>query len=78
MTKLEQLNKDIASLPEEAQQLLSDFVAFLKQRYQTSHSQSKQSLDLENETFVGMWSDRKEMKDSTAWVQQVRQKHWRY
>ena len=77
MTKLEKLHEDIASLPEEAQQLLSDFVAFLKQRYQTSNSESNPSLDLENEPFVGMWSDHKEMKDSTAWVKQVRQKHWR-
>ena len=77
MPKLEKLQEDIATLPEEAQQLLSDFVAFLKQRYQPSKSTKPQPLNLENEPFVGMWSDRLEMKDSTAWVKQVRQQHWR-
>ena len=48
--------QDIASLPEEAQKLLSDFVfvAFLKQRYQPSQSAKPQPLNLENEPFVGM------------------------
>lgn len=33
MLDLSHLQSDIASLPEEAQQLLVDFVSFLKQRY---------------------------------------------
>ncbi len=77
MSKLEKLQEDIANLPEEAQELLSDFVAFLKQRSQSLPSAKPQPLNLKNEPFVGMWSDREEMKDSTAWVKQVRQQHWR-
>jgi hypothetical protein len=77
MPELEKLREDIATLPEEAQQLVSEFVAFLKQRYQPSQPANPQPLNLENEPFVGMWSDRPEMQDSTAWVRQVRQQHWR-
>ena len=77
MPELEKLKADIATLPEEAQQLVSDFVAFLKQRYPLSPSAGVQPLNLENEPFVGIWSDRPEMEDSTAWVRQVRQQHWR-
>ncbi len=33
MPKFEQLSDDVSALPETAQQLVVDFVAFLKQRY---------------------------------------------
>lgn len=77
MPEFEQLRDDISTLPTTAQQLVVDFVAFLKQRYSNPASPSPQPLDLDNEPFVGMWSDRPEMQDSTAWVRQVRQQHWR-
>jgi hypothetical protein len=73
MVNMKQIQQDINELPEEAQQLVSEFVAFLKQRYQPSQPANPQPLNLENEPFVGMWSDRLEMQDSTAWVRQVRQ-----
>lgn len=37
----------------------------------------KQECLIEHEPFVGMWRDREEMSDSTAWVREVRKKHWR-
>ncbi|MBE9108407.1 DUF2281 domain-containing protein [Nodosilinea sp. LEGE 07298] len=77
MPEFEQLRDDISTLPTTAQQLVVDFVAFLKQRYSASASPSPKPLDLDNEPFVGMWSDRPEMQDSTTWVRQVRQQHWR-
>ncbi|WP_416673607.1 hypothetical protein [Egbenema bharatensis] len=77
MPEFEQLRDDISSLPETAQQLVVDFVAFLKQRYAYEQTPPPAPLDLENELFVGMWSDQPEMQDSTAWVRQVRQQHWR-
>jgi Protein of unknown function (DUF2281) len=75
MPEFERLTEDIAALPEEAQQIVMDFVTFLKQRYQHQPT-TPQPLNLENEPFVGMWSDRPEMQDSTAWVRQIRQPHW--
>jgi Protein of unknown function (DUF2281) len=77
MLKFEQLRDDVSALPETAQQLVVDFVAFLKQRYAHSQTTPSHPLNLENEPFVGMWSDRPEMQDSTAWVRQKRQQHWR-
>lgn len=97
MSSLEQVKADIQNLPEEAQALLIDFVAFLKTRYAKSESveiavqrqdnqndvdqrqflaATHQPLDLTNSAFVGMWQDRPEMQDSTAWVRQQRQQ-WR-
>jgi Protein of unknown function (DUF2281) len=72
MPEFDQLREDIATLPNDAQQLVLDFVSFLKQRYQASSTANHQPLNLENEPFVGMWSDRSEMQDSTAWVKQIR------
>lgn len=77
MTEFEQLRDDISALPEPAQQLVVDFVAFLKQRYIHEQPSPPHPLDLESEPFVGMWSDRPEIQNSTAWVRQVRQQHWR-
>ncbi len=77
MPAFEQLRDDILALPEEAQQILLDFVAFLKQRYQSAQTISSKPLNLENEPFVGIWSERPEMQDSAAWVRQLRQQHWR-
>jgi Protein of unknown function (DUF2281) len=77
MLEFEHLKDDVATLPEDAQRLVIDFVSFLKQRYPSPQAQQSQPLDLDNEPFVGMWSDRPEMQDSTAWVREVRQQHWR-
>ncbi len=74
MSNLDQLNQDIATLPQTAQELVVDFVDFLKQRY--ASPPPTLPLELDNEPFAGMWSDRSEMQDSTAWVRQIRQQHW--
>ncbi len=76
MNKFEQLRTDISALPETAQQLVVDFVAFLKQRYNQQQTMTPNPINLENEPFVGMWSDRSEMQDSVAWVKQIRRQHW--
>lgn len=64
---------DIASLPPEAQSQVTDFVAFLKSRYPTqAPSTGNQRPKLTDEPFIGMWRDREDMRDSTAWVSNVR------
>lgn len=32
--------------------------------------------NLKDEPFVGMWKDRQDMKDSSQWAHQLRQKEW--
>jgi hypothetical protein len=76
MLDLQHLQSDIAALPEDAQQLLVDFVSFLKQRYQPSAETPQPPLSFTDQPFVGMWSNVPEMQDSTAWVRQTRQKQW--
>ncbi len=51
----------------------------LRQRYaKTAPQKSVVKTDIAQEPFIGMWRDRKEMKDSAKWVRElrVRQDAW--
>ncbi len=71
------LARDIASLPPEAQRQVADFVAFLKLRYRRRSPVKVSSVtELADEPFIGMWHDREDMNDSSAWVSQLRDRDW--
>jgi hypothetical protein len=56
-----------------------DFVAFLKARYPTTRPARKtRRTKLADEPFIGMWRDREDMQDSTAWVRSLRQREWEH
>ncbi len=71
----EEILREIVSLPPEGQRLVESFVAFLRQRYSMPVAQPPIS-GLESESFIGMWRDRDDMRDSSAWVRGVRQSEW--
>ncbi|MDZ7953237.1 hypothetical protein [Nostoc sp. DedQUE09] len=76
MTQQELFN-EFLSLPAEAQRQVIDFIAFLRQRYAVVEPASQSpDIDLINDSFIGMWSDRQDLTDSTAWVRDVRQNEW--
>jgi hypothetical protein len=65
--------KEMASLPIEAQKQVIDFIAFLKTRYPIVQVVPKtERVRLSNEPFIGMWRGREDMRDSTAWVRNLR------
>jgi len=69
--------RDIASLPPEAQKQVIDFVAFLKTRYPATQPVGKtRRSKLADEPFIGMWRDREDMRDSSAWVRSLRWREW--
>ncbi|MGI9054673.1 MAG: DUF2281 domain-containing protein [Pyrinomonadaceae bacterium] len=72
----EEILREINSLPVEAQRQIEDYVAFLRERYQKSQPKNEPASDLNKEKFVGMWRDREDMQDSSAWVRNIREKHW--
>jgi hypothetical protein len=52
-------------------------LAFLKARYPGSRRSKKPGqTKLADEPFVGMWRDRQDMRDSSAWVQDIREREW--
>lgn len=72
------IQKEIDSLPVEAQKQVSDFIAFLKTRYSVPLKIRKgKRIRLADEPFIGMWEGREDMRDSTAWVRNLRSREWK-
>ena len=71
----EELLREINTLPPEGQRIIESFLAFLQQRYAPSAVSSSSTL-LQDEKFIGMWRDRDELTDSTAWVRSIRESEW--
>ncbi len=66
------------SLPQDAQKQVLDFIAFLQKRYKPVEAKkfSKRN-DISEEPFIGIWKDREDMGDSSAWVRNMRRTEWR-
>ena len=77
MMDLESIRRQFEALPLEAQRQVIDFIAFLHVRYQHSSLPKRSGKSrLAEEPFVGLWEDREDLGDSTAWVRQARQREW--
>jgi hypothetical protein len=73
---LAEVLKRATTLPKEKQEELSDFVEFLLSRSEANTSATERTeLDLQT-PFFGMWADRPEMNDSSAYVNDLRQSEW--
>ncbi len=55
MANIEQIQRDINELPEEAQSLIVDFIKLLKKRYSSPECQDIQKEDSESQ--IENWSD---------------------
>lgn len=65
-----------SALPKDKQEELSNFVEFLLSRFEINRSLPEHTeLNLDT-PFFGMWADREEMADSTAYVRALRQREW--
>ena len=76
---IESLNKVIAKLeqlPKSEQERIAQMILNEVEK-QDLPSLSSASFYLENQPFVGMWKDRKEMQNSSQWVHQLRREQWR-
>ena len=74
--ELETLWRRLADLPERAQQEVADLIAELEKQH--SDSSAKPIEDsLWEESFVGLWKDRDDLSDATAWVRRLREQEWR-
>jgi hypothetical protein len=73
----EEILREIRSLPREAQREVEDIVASLQQRYGGCQPEAQPpDFELRAQGFIGMWQDRDDMRDSTAWVRNVRESEW--
>ena len=66
-----------SSLPPEAQQQVIDFIAFLQMRYGSPRPRKTvKPTRLAKEAFIGIWRNREDLRDSTAWVRDLREHEW--
>jgi hypothetical protein len=63
-------------LPPSARKEAEDFVRFLHDQYVTSTPKKSTDTSITESPFVGMWKDREDLKDSTAWVREQRKSQW--
>ncbi len=71
------LLEKFASLSDENKKEVIDFIDFLKnQKEKPVHSTEKAKTKLEDEKFIGMWENRIEMRNSSAWVRKIRKSEW--
>ena len=68
---------EFSSLPPETQREVLDFIAFLRTpRRPPSARKAAKRPKLATEAFIGIWRDRRDLRDSTAWVRRVREEEW--
>ena len=70
--------REFNALPPDAQRQVMDFILFLQARYKLRQTKVKPKLrrDISKEDFVGMWRNRDDMHDSSAWVKTLREREW--
>ncbi len=69
------LLNDIKALPQDKQEEVADFIAFLKSRSGTRKEKTTSTnTAVKSDSFFGMWSHRDEMADSSSWVRDLRGK----
>ena len=78
MQQLDKSWKKLRTLPNQVQQQVIDFIAFLDEKYKNDLIDEKKPTSdaLTNESFIGIWKDRTEMDDSSSFVSTFRKKEW--
>lgn len=70
----EKVWREFMDLSTEDQRKVADFIASLREESRPARSGALPNL--EDEPFIGMWSDREDMRDSVEWVREVRGSEW--
>jgi len=71
--------RDLTVLPPTQQKEIADYIAFLKKRYKksvSSRTPRPRKQKLSTETFIGIWQNRRDMKNSVSWVRNTRLSEW--
>lgn len=72
----EKVWREFITLPLNAQEQVAGF-AFLRTRYkQPRYNPRTERCSLTGEILVGMWRNRQDMQNSSAWVRSARKREW--
>lgn len=72
----EELIKEIPSLPASVRLRIGRIIDTFRKQSNQSSADRAGKIPLRDEPFVGMWSDREDMKDPVEWVRNVRRTLW--
>ena len=64
------------ALPLEAQEQVLSFIDFLQKKYVMKGKKSSEKKSTLNKKFIGLWENREDMKDSSDWIRNLREKEW--
>lgn len=67
--------KKFDTLPPDAQKQVLDFISFLETRYSLKREKTTNTR-LSEEKFIGIWRDRKDLRNSGSWVRNLRKVEW--
>jgi len=74
---IEALLHEIEALTPQKQEEVADFIAFLRARAGAENQESSAAAPrVKPDGFFGIWADRGAMRDSTAWVHNLREREW--
>ncbi len=77
MANQESLWREFTTLPADEQAEVADFISFLHSRQKRiRRAKPQKNNDILSEPFIGMWKDRQDLTDSSAWVRATRQREW--
>lgn len=75
MIQRTQMWEQFASLPPATQRQVEAFVAFLSSRAHSGEGPAEPS-PIADEPFIGMWRNREDLSDASAWVRRMRGEEW--
>ena len=67
--------KKFETLPPDAQKQVLDFISFLETRYSLKRKKTTNTR-LSEEKFIGIWRNRKDLRNSRNWVRNLRKVEW--
>lgn len=71
------IERKLAVLPPEALKLVAEFVGVISSQYAVlTKPAPSQRTKLRAEPIIGLWADRADMADSTAYIRKLRQEEW--
>jgi hypothetical protein len=74
---LEEICRQLAALPPAGQRRVAEFITLLQERYKHApRGRRGGKSKLSEEPFIGLWEQREDLRNSTAWVRDIRRREW--
>ena len=75
MIQRTELWEQFAALPPAAQRQVEAFIEFLRSRT-SAPPERKAASSIADDPFIGLWRDREDLADASAWVRRLRTQEW--